>query len=177
AYFVRIAGAAIEHRDTANVARLISIAIKALNEPTGSEQPSTRLWEDLLRRLVGGGYREEARPVFERVLALSQETTAPPANRLPPGRLAVLKAAMGDVPGALKSANDAGPMTATPNALQVLALTAMQFDNPSVHPTPEQIKAAMEHAKTLLPSQLAGPKAEALSAIARELAEQLNIAE
>jgi uncharacterized protein (DUF2342 family) len=89
--------------------------------------------------------------------------------------MAVLKAAMGDIPGALKSANDAGPMVAPPDATQILALTALQFDNPSVPQTREQIMAATERAKAALPSQVAGPQAKALSAIARELAGQRDI--
>jgi hypothetical protein len=175
AYHVRIVGAAVNHRDTENVARLAPFVIQALSEPTRDGRVSTLLWEDLLLRLARGGYRDEARPILERLLALSQDTTGPRANQVPPQRMAVLKAAMGDVPGALKSANDAGPMVAPPDATQVLALTALQFDNPSVPQTREQIMAAMERAQAALPSQVAGPQAKALSAIARELAGQRDI--
>jgi hypothetical protein len=107
---------------------------------------------------------------------LSQDAPASPADRVPPQRMAALKAAIGDLSGALKSADDAGPMTAAPSGLQVLALTVMQFDNPSVKATPEEIRAAMERAKTALPPQLPGPKAKALSAVARELATLGDIA-
>jgi tetratricopeptide (TPR) repeat protein len=171
-YYLKIVGAAVEHKDPANVAKLVPIAIKALNEPTADGRIPVLFLENLLRQLANGGYRNEAQPIFEQLSALSQDTNAPTANRVPPGRLALVKAAMGDVPGALKSADDAGPMVAAPSALQILALATMQFDNPSMHPTPEQIKGAIERAKAALPPQVAGPGAQARSAVVRELAEQ-----
>lgn len=176
ANYARIVGAAIDHKDQANVTRLTPIALKAFGSPTGNGQPPVLLLEDLVRRLALGGYREEARPVFERLLSLSQDAAASPANRVPPQRMAALKAAMGDLSGALKYVGDAGPMTVAPSGLQILALTAMQFGNPSAKPSPEEIAAAMERAKTALPPQLAGPKAKALSEVARELATLGDIA-
>jgi hypothetical protein len=176
AYYVRIVGAAIEHKDRTNVRRLSSIAITALNAPAPNGTIRTPQLEDLVVRLARGGYRNEARPIFDQLSGLSQDTTVAPANRIPPERLAVVKAAMGDLPGALKSADDAGPIVTTPSALQILALATMHFDNPSVRPTPDQFKAAMEEAKAAMPGQVAGPKARALSAVVRELTAQDDIA-
>jgi hypothetical protein len=63
-----------------------------------------------------------------------------------------------------------------PNELMVLAGTAMTFDNPAQHPTPDQIKAAMDRVRAALPTQVAGPKAGALFSIVMERSAQGDIA-
>jgi hypothetical protein len=57
----------------------------------------------------------------------------------------------------------------------VLALTALQFDGQTSSPTEDEVKAATERSKAALPSQIAGPKAHALSAVAMALAERGDI--
>jgi hypothetical protein len=153
------------------------MAIKALNEPQTNGVVQTSLLENLVRVLANGGYRNEARPIVERLSTLSQDVFVAPASRVSPGRLAVAQVLVGDLPGALKSVNDTGSMVVAPDGMMLLTLVAMQFGGAREPPTPEQFNAAMERAKATSPKQIAGPKARSLSDVARELAAQGDIVE
>jgi hypothetical protein len=173
--YVEIVGAAVDRKDTEDVARLTAMTIKALNEPQTNGVVQTPLLENLVRKLANGGYRNEARPIVERLSALSQDIFVAPASRVSSARLAVAQVLVGDLPGALKSVNDTGAMVEAPDRLMLLAVVTMHFAGAREPPTPEQINAAMERAKATLPKQIAGPKARSLSDVARELAAQRDI--
>ncbi len=168
-YDLAVLRAAVDHKDAENVRRLPPLIIKAFDEQVAGGLPRQMELENLVLMLANGGYRDEARAIFNQLSAPSQGTISSPARWVQPSMLAELRAAIGELSGALQAANGAGPMVTAPNARQILMLTAMQLAGHS-HPTRDQVFAAVQRAKAALPSQVAGPKAWAFSAVASELA-------
>jgi tetratricopeptide (TPR) repeat protein len=173
-YYLNVMRAEVQHKDAAAITHTLPLAISAITLPTPGIRSVNILYE-LTRVLAAGGYFEEARVSYQAILAVSNSPSAKPQDRLQPWQSAALKAAAGDLAGALSDADNAGPLVAKPSAMQVMMLAAMQFDNPTKKPTESEMLAAIERAKAALPPLVSGPKANALRAIASELAAQGKI--
>jgi tetratricopeptide (TPR) repeat protein len=173
-YYTNIVRVEVERKEGAALARTLPLAIAALRLPSPAGRPANLLY-DLTRTLAGGGYPDEAKVAYESLLDLLGNRPATLQDGMLPWRLAVLKADLGDLAGALSEADNAGPMVEKPGAGHVGMLVAMQFANAKTKPTPDEIQAARERAIAALPPLVAGPKANALSVIATEMATQGKI--
>jgi hypothetical protein len=173
ARYITLVDSAIKHQDSAGLAWLLPETIKVINSVETNRNSQAVLRFQLARLLVVSGYSAEAQPLIETLLVSSNEA-AVRENPVLAKEVARLKACMGDVSGALQAADAVGPLVAEPGQALVRALTTAQFNRTS-RPTDEEIKVATERTKAMLPSQIAGPKAQALSAVAMALAERGDI--
>lgn len=171
-FYLRVVRAEIEAHDRSALARTLPITLNALKMPTPGVDQSPQFLFELTKTLAVAGYQNQARTAYDELIGLI--STSAPGGRptLAEWKLAELKADMGDLPGALDAANKAGPMTAPPGPAQLAFMTAVQFDGATKPPTTNEISEATKRAKELLPARMAGPKANALSAIAIDLAAQ-----
>lgn len=169
-FYMNVVRAQVRRKDGAAITRMLPIVIVALKAGPAGTRIAGLLYE-LTRILANAGYRDDAHMVYRELRALPPGTGA-----LVSWQEALLTADLGDLDGALLQADAAGPMTAPPSAVQVMVVTAMQFDNARKPPTQAEVAAAAQRAKAAFPAQVAGPRAIALSAIAVDMAAQGNIA-
>ena len=148
-----------------------AIAAVELSIPPGS---TTQLLYDLTKALAVGGFREQANNAYQSLLEWSFGQSAKPADRLLPQQLAVLKADMGDLAGALSS-DAAGPLVTKPGAADFFVAAVTEFGLGNEKLTEAEALAAVPRLKAAIPPLVAGPKAAVLGAIVAELAEQGNI--
>lgn len=174
-YYITVVQAAVSRKDSTAIAHLLPIAIAAVIQPTPAGTRAESFLYSLTRALANGGYREEAKKPYEALTQFTNNAAVTSRDHLLPWQLAVLKADTGDLPAALQAADDAGPLTAKPTRAMANFLTVMQFDSATKPPSPSEVAAAMQRSANMLPNLVAGPKANALSAIAIDLAAQGNI--
>jgi hypothetical protein len=172
--YISIIKAEIRNKDAAAISGTLPAAIAAikLSIPPGS---TTQLLYDLTKALAVGGFREQANNVYQSLLEWSLGQSDKPAGRLLPQQLAVLKADMGDLAGALATANDAGALVTKPGAADFFVAAVTEFGLRNEKLTEAEALAAVSRLKAAIPPLVAGPKATALGAIVAELAEQGNI--
>jgi hypothetical protein len=173
-YYVNVVRAEVQNRDSAAIARTLPLAIAAIRQPTPAGRTANLMYE-LTRTLAVGGYSDEAKVAYQSLLELLGNHPATPQDRVQPWQLAVIKADMGDLPGALFDADNAGPMVTKPSPMQAVMLTAMQFGGARTKPSEAEVQAALQRSIAALPAFVAGPKASALSMIAVEMAVQGKI--
>ncbi len=174
-YYVTVVQAAINRKDSAAIAHLLPTAIDAVTQPTPAGTRAESFLFGLTRTLANNGYRDEAKKPYEALIQFTNSASATSRDHLLPWQLAVLKADTGDLASALQAANDAGPLTTKPTPAMVGVLTVMQFDGATKPPSQSELAAAMQRSTNMLPNQVSGPKANALSAIAIDMAVQGNI--
>jgi tetratricopeptide (TPR) repeat protein len=105
AFYVKTVETAIANKDSANVRRLLPVVIKELNVPDPSGKLSTLFLGDLAKQLAHAGYRDQAQPIYEQLSDLvARGAMFDPKNRVPAVQFAELRAAMGDLSGALQVA-------------------------------------------------------------------------
>jgi tetratricopeptide (TPR) repeat protein len=173
-YYTNVVRFEVERKESAALARTLPLAIAALGLRSPAGRPVNLLY-DLTRTLAGGGYPDEAKVAYGSLMELLGNRPATLQDGMLPWRLAVLKADLGDLAGALSDADNAGPMVDKPSGGQVGMLVAMQFANAKTKPTPDEIEAARQRAMAALGPLVAGPKASALSMIATDMAAQGKI--
>lgn len=166
--------AAIEHRDSPAVDRLLPEAIEAVNSTGSIRILQMNALLQLSHKLATNGYQVQAR-LFAQALLSTLDDHATTPNAIRRIEIAKLQANMGDISGAIQTANGAGPLAAKPSMFEVAALTAIQFGGATKLPTNDEMKSAIERTQATLPSQVPGPKARALTAIAIELAARQDI--
>jgi tetratricopeptide (TPR) repeat protein len=168
-YDLIILSEAVTHKDNANVKKLVPVILEAFSDPAVNAFQRQTSLQNLILVLANGGYGEEAQAIFKQLSMPSRTIVSPLPVRIQPAKLAELRAALGELSAALQAANAAGPLVSPPSAMQIMALASMQFAG-HPHPTRDQALAAILRAKAMLPAQIAGPRAWAYSAAARELA-------
>ena len=90
---------------------------------------------------------------------------------------AEMQALVGDVPGALATANDAGALTEKPNPMMAALVTGMSFDNAKKPPSQAEMAERLKQVQKLMPPLASGPKAHALAVVASTLASLGNVAD
>jgi tetratricopeptide (TPR) repeat protein len=169
-YYVSVLAAEVAHNDTAAVRRTLPVAIEAVKAPTSGNRSADLLYR-LTRVLATQGYRDAAREPYSELQAMLKEPPANGFSTLEPFKLAQLQVAMGDLPGALATADRAGPLTRKGSGMDVavyLGLMKGRAPAPNIQ-SPE--------AESISSRDFAGPRAGALSAIASELAVQGEVPE
>lgn len=170
-FYERALRAAIWKKDDEAINHLLPITMAVFKETPPPLRFRVRAYlYEFARDFALAGSQHEASKLYAELMALASNPAATVMDRIPPWQLATLKADLGDIPGALQTANDAGPMVTNQNGLQLALVTAMQFDNAKHPPTEPEIAEAMKRSKEVVPALVPGPKAVALSSIASDLA-------
>jgi hypothetical protein len=175
-YYVLLIDAEVRRKDTAAIARMLPVAIKAVEAETRLASRTGYLLFRLTRTLALGGYAGEARTTYTELVSLLDHPSLARPVHITPVLLAELKADVGDLPGALLAANEAGPLVMKPSDAQILMMAALQFANRSASPTASEVAAAADRLRAALPPLMPGPQAHALTAIAVDMAEIGDIA-
>ena len=127
---------------------------------------------DVAKVLAKRGFYKEAETIFAKERGSFGSLQNPVYLR----ELALIRAEMGDVAGALAAADNMGPLAGEPSNLQVGLVATMQFDAPrAAPPTNEEFADAWAKAKSALPPLVPGQKAIALGSIVEVLARQGNL--
>ena len=139
--YISIIKAEIRNKDAAAISGTLPAAIAAikLSIPPGS---TTQLLYDLTKALAVGGFRDQANNVYQSLLEWSLGQSDKPAGRLLPQQLAVLKADMGDLAGALATADDAGALVTKPGLADLFTATVMEFGLGARKPTEAEASAS-----------------------------------
>jgi hypothetical protein len=172
--YVSIIKAEIRNKDAAAISNTLPETIAAIKLSTRAGS-TTQLLYDLTKALAVGGHREHANDVYQSLLEWSFGQSAKPAGRLLPQQLAVLQADMGDLAGALATADAAGPLVTKPGAADFFVAAVTEFGLGNEKLTEAEALAAVPRLKAAVPPLVAGLKATTLGAIVEELAEQGNI--
>jgi tetratricopeptide (TPR) repeat protein len=162
------------HKDRSAIDKSLPEAIEVIASPTFAN--GSIILHSIVLFLIEAGYQDEARQAYVALQALLDDTAngaAPKPNRAL--ILADLKAVMGDMPGALAAAEQAGPLTEPPNAMRAMLAAVMSFDGATKPPTKEELAARLEQMKRSMPGQVPGPKATALAAIVQVMAKMGDI--
>jgi hypothetical protein len=167
-YYRRLLLAEIQERDAAAIARTLPRAIAVLKGPG----PGGHAFPVVIA-LARAGFREEAETFF-RELPQVPFSSAPAKNAISTMEVALFRAEMGDLSGALEAADSAGPMVMEVSADQVGHGPAVQFDFPD-GPLFKDEFAARDKARAAPPPLVPGPKAKVLQAVASAMAKRGNL--
>jgi tetratricopeptide (TPR) repeat protein len=167
-YYRFMVGDALRNKDVDGANRLVPHAIAAANalENGTAVVQQLRMLTELVSEL---GDDEAARTCLEAWRSAYEQAPAT-GTAHDPGMRAEMQALGGDISGAFATANAAGPLVAPPSPAVAAFVAGMMFDNPRAPPTTSALAGALGQAKRMLPSLVPGPKANALSAIAVEMA-------
>ena len=171
-YYVSLLDAEARHKDTAAVTSTLPKALEAVQASTPGMDRSAYFLSRIVIVLAGADYREAAKAPFD---ALRKTLDQPlPPNRPKPNAsmLAEVQAAMGDVPAALATADNAGPLVAERNEAQkrFIASMAMMMGGARLPPTDAVTAGQLRQLEGSVETAHPGPKADALMAIAVRMA-------
>jgi len=168
-YYLGTIQAEIQKANIAAISKTLPIAIEIFKSQLSTDRQASNSLFELTKNLALAGYQDEARKSF----AVLQESADSPYPILP-WQAAELKADMGDLDGALVAADAAGPMTAKPSADQVAMLALLYAYAAKTPPTSTVPADAIHQAETTL-GTVSGPRANALGAIASDMAKKGDI--
>jgi len=138
------------------------------------------VFEDLLldaaTELAEAGMKKEAEIPYTAAQTAMQDTSW--MNRQQSTYLAIfapVQAAMGDVSGALHSADLAGSTTDDAYDSELAVVTTMSFDGATSQPSPAEIMARLAQVKAALPKDMSFQKGEAVREIVKTLSIMGNI--
>ncbi len=176
-YYVAVVQAAANHKDKVAITNTLPKAIEAVQVEGMGADRSAEFLSRMAVTLASSGYKQEAKVAADALTSISDQPASSRRRKPDAAMLAEFQAVMGDVPGALAAADNAGPLVIERSETQkrIIATMAMALSGSNistVDPTAtNQIKQLEASADTAYP----GPKANVLSAIARVLAEKGEI--
>jgi hypothetical protein len=177
-FYRRVLSTEAERHDGPAIDRTLPGVMKVILEPTPAPYMVRNDLSDLVLTLAHTGFRKQAKVPFDAIATAPSPPSLPLADPTL-ARYAAAQAAMGDLPGALKTASAAGPLVAQRSgaeknvmALMALALSARSKED-LVSP---QALAMRQRMASSFPTIHPGPQASALVAIATELASEGDVA-
>jgi tetratricopeptide (TPR) repeat protein len=168
-FYLGAVEAEIQKANIAAISKTLPIAIEIFKSQLSTDRQASNSLFELTKNLALAGYQDEAL----KILGALEESADSPYPILP-WQAAELKADMGDLEGALAAADAAGPMTAKPSADQVAMLALLYAYAAKTPPTSPVPPDAIHQAETTL-GTVSGPRANALGAIASDMAAKGDI--
>ncbi len=176
-YYVSVVSAAATRKDQAALSSLLPRAIEAMQAPAGKVNGGVNYLWRMAISLAVAGYKEEAKVAFDALMKMFEQPSSSGQQRPDVAMMAEMQAAMGDVPGALATANNAGSLIAERTVAQkrFAAAMAMMMGGAKIPPVDAAAEAQFRQLEASVPTVHPGPRADALRAIAVVMAEKGDI--
>jgi tetratricopeptide (TPR) repeat protein len=176
-YYRRVLSQEAERHDGPAIDRTLPLAMKVILAPTPSPYMVRNELLEVALTLAHAGFRKQAQVPFQAAAAVPSPPSVP-SGGWDLTRYAAVQAAMGDLPGALKTASAAGPLVAQRTDAQknLTAMLAMMMGARSKEDlvSPKALAMRKQLAATV-PTAHPGPQAAALAATATELASEGDV--
>jgi hypothetical protein len=117
-YSLFLVNAETRHKDAAAIAHTLPSATRAVEAPTHFESKAADFLSTMTLALATAGFNDAAQLPYKDLEEALTDPSRLGGHKPDPARFAGIQAVMGDLPGALATADRAGPLTAKPSTLQ-----------------------------------------------------------